>query len=92
MSRTFRAEPPRWHVVDLGGVPWHEAPAPRARHAHWAQTSGTGPAGETVERCACGAIRTLGGNPLLSSWGMIYPDEPRVAPRRGILSRIFRKA
>jgi hypothetical protein len=45
------------------GVPWWEAPIPRRVHRCRPQTRGT-IGGDSVERCACGAIR----QPGWSSW------------------------
>lgn len=62
-------------VVHLGGVPWHEAPAPPRGHGHWAQTAGYLSGGMAVERCPCGAIRRPA-----EPWVLL--DAPRVATRR----------
>jgi hypothetical protein len=48
------------YLQNLGGVDWFHAPVPRRRHQCRAQTIGLFD-GEVAQRCACGAIRGIGG-------------------------------
>lgn len=63
---------PMWN---LDGVVWHQAPAPRRWHQHWAQTVAVTD-GEEHYRCACGAHSGLGS----TSW--VRLGTMRVRPRR----------
>ena len=88
-GRPFRGNPAPWIIEHVDGVAWYEAPPPPAKHEHWAQTTGTTAFGlELVERCPCGAIRTLGGPKILAEWGYIPPDKPRVIPTPTLLQRL----
>lgn len=54
---------PSVSVSNLNGVPWHEAPIPPRRHRCTPQTKGWVNYFTSVERCACGAIRSRRGDP-----------------------------
>lgn len=60
-------------LAHLDGVAWHDAPAPPAKHEHWAQTRGLIRL-ELVDRCPCGAIH-FGGLP---GWAEERPEQRRV--------------
>ena len=44
----------------VGGVPWHEAPAPPRFQRCYSHTSGYVGLFDLVQRCSCGAIRNPG--------------------------------
>lgn len=66
MSGTTGTAPSDWQTIseakdgsmkveNLGGVSWHETPAPPRFHKHWAQTRGYTNYLNYMERCPCGA-------------------------------------